>query len=734
MRFFPATTALDPRGMNVLPLIVAMLVAPGAKPPAKEPSTGQPAAAQAKLPPPKGSQIKPDDNMCFQCHTNADLWDQKNPQSWRRYLPAEQLKQDAHFQKGVSCTDCHGGNYKAVEGPGAHAVEDGFRSKPGAIRNLCVWCHQPQSRELSAVEGVHAKAGPKDERGSSTPLACEACHGTVSHQTAPKTDERSKVFIDNQVETCGACHEEHLESYNESVHGKGLHRMGLAVTAACADCHGSHGIFYKNDQRSSLYPAHVAATCGRCHRFIAERLQKSVHGDGEAPGKPAKRAAPGGKTFERPSCTSCHQGHDLADPESAIFRQQLPNRCGNCHASMSHYYAMSMHGELTALGYGAAAKCSDCHGAHDILPLDNPQSTLSQENRAATCGKCHAHVTANFVRFDPHADPSDPQRYPTLYWVYTGLMGVLILTFCVFGVHSLLWFVRGLIDVLGHRRPQGLVPGQTAYVRFVRYHRMAHLLLLVSFLGLALTGLPLKYSQYQWAKTLAYWLGGFESTGLWHRVFGLVTFGCFAAYIVRLGRTYRAARREKTPIRRVLFGPDSLLPRLRDFKDFARMLGWFAGVSRKPTFERWAYWEKFDFWGACADITIIGSTGLILWFPNLFCTVLPGMTLNVAKVIHSTLALLATGFVFAIHFFATHLRPDKFPADLSVLVGLVSEEEMKQERPEYLERLRRDGKLEQLQAIVPPRAQLWLTRLGGLLALVAGLGLLLSMIIAGLPA
>ena len=51
--------------------------------------------------------------------------------------------------------------------------------------------------------------------------------------------------------------------------------------------------------------------------------------------------------------------------------------------------------------------------------------------------------------------------------------------------------------------------------------------------------------------------------------------------------------------------------------------------------------------------------------------------MNVAKVVHSTLALLATGFVFAIHFFGTHFRPDKFPMDVSVLTGIVSEEEMR---------------------------------------------------------
>jgi hypothetical protein len=101
----------------------------------------------------------------------------------------------------------------------------------------------------------------------------------------------------------------------------------------------------------------------------------------------AQRVAPGGKTHERPTCTSCHEGHDLADPKSARFRQQLPDRCGNCHVSLSHRYATSMHGEVTELGYGPAAKCSDCHGAHDILAVSDLHSPLSAENRPETCAQ-----------------------------------------------------------------------------------------------------------------------------------------------------------------------------------------------------------------------------------------------------------------------------------------------------------------------------------------------------------
>ena len=178
-------------------------------------------------------------------------------------------------------------------------------------------------------------------------------------------------------------------------------------------------------------------------------------------------------------------------------------------------------------------------------------------------------------------------------------------------------------------------------------------------------------------------------------------FGCFGAYVFHLLRSYWVKRRSGASRIETIFGPDSPVPNLRDVKDTGRMIKWFLGIGPRPTFERWAYWEKFDFFGAGSDIILIGTTGLILWFPDFFCLFLPGEAVNVAKVVHSTLALLATGFVFAIHFFGTHLRADKFPMDMSILTGVVTEEDMHHERPDLLARLQREGREEELRAEAP---------------------------------
>ncbi len=549
----------------------------------------------------------------------------------------------------------------------------------------------------------------------------------------PVTDMNSPVFVGNQVEQCGGCHEQQLAEYWASVHGKGLQKAGLLKTAVCANCHGAHGILKPDNPESTLYVTNVANTCGACHRLIEERLLQSVHGRGSGPGGPNAKPAAGGTVKRKPSCTDCHKGHALPDPRSAEFRNQEQNQCGNCHTELSQAYGQSMHGALSNLGYTQGAKCSDCHGSHSILPLSDPNSLMSSKNRVHTCSKCHQEMSPRMASFDPHADQYDQSRSPLVYWVYHGVLTFIIVVFGFFGLHAVVWFVRGLVDVVKHGRPRSLQPGAPGYVRFKPFHRVAHTVMVISFLGLALTGLPLKFSDYQWAKWLALLLGGFQSTGLWHRVFAISMFGCFLSYVVLLTRQYFVSRRHGRSRKESLFGPDSPLPNMRDARDFGAMVRWFIGRGPRPTFERWAYWEKFDFFGATSDTILIGVTGLILWFPDWFCSFLPGEAVNVAKVVHSTLALLATGFVFAIHFFGTHFRPDKFPMDMSILTGVVSEEEMRHERPEVLERLQAEGRLESRQVCAPARGKLCAVRIGGFVALLIGLAALAGIIWSLLP-
>jgi cytochrome b subunit of formate dehydrogenase len=693
--------------------------------PARPPVNAEASATQLAGVPAAGSKLAAEANYCATCHTEPALWDEQNK---RLFVSPDVLQHDVHWQKGVDCSDCHGGSHDTTKVNDAHARENGFRATLAEIQPACAHCHEKPSKSLA--EGLHAHVAKPDAMGVAGPMACSDCHGASGHGIRATTDTASPLYLTAEVELCGKCHEKSHETYVSSVHGRGLFESGLAVSATCSDCHDPHGPLPVKDERSNLHGTNVIQTCGKCHLFIQQKLQASVHSwepRGENP-QPA-RAAPGGTTLERPVCTSCHLGHSFGDPKSVGFREMLPGQCANCHGQLAEQYLMSLHGQLTNLGHGPAAKCSDCHGAHNILPVDNPRSKVFGENRVATCAQCHPNANLNFASFDPHADHHNAERSPTLHYIYLAMEVLLYSVFGFFGLHTLLWFIRSILYRMRHGRPRRLHPGEPAYVRFEGFHRALHVVVIVSFLGLALTGLPLKYSDHVWAQRLASALGGFESTSFWHRVCALLTVSYFAAHLIWLARKVYECRRQGMKWREILVGPDSPIPTFRDFKDVVAMFRWFFGLGKRPTFDRWAYWEKFDYWAVFWGVGIIGCSGLLLWFPEFFARFLPGQIFNVAKVIHSEEALLATGFIFTIHFFNTHLRAEKFPMDMSMLTGLVTPEEMEEERPEMVERLRSSGHMERYLAKTPSRSTLILTMIGGFIAVAIGLALLVGILI-----
>ena len=666
---------------------------------------------------------------CAACHTSHAVAGVKSPRD--PVFPANQAqtcggchKDQAHEIPGSihdkltqekGCGACHGP---------AHAL-----TAESTARGSCVTCHQSESNGM--LESVHVAAGPENAEGVRTTLDCATCHGDRPHAVVSASDARSPVFPDHQLDTCGQCHDGGLKSYRQSVHGHGLLESGLLVTAVCSSCHGAHGIYPADDKRSLLHRTRVAETCGQCHRFLEERLRQSVHGalNGETESATPAR---GGLTLHKPGCTDCHQGHDLPKPGSGRFRLHLQDRCGNCHIDLSKSYSLSMHGELTELGYGPAAKCSDCHGAHDILPASEAASHLSEANKRETCRACHQHANEGFLSFDPHADHRNLEEQPLLFVAYMGMEMLLFSVFIFFGIHTLLWFIRGLINTIRHGRAPRIAPGQHAIRRFEGIHSAVHATVIISFLGLALTGLPLKYSNQAWAKTLANVMGGFDYTGFWHRACAILTVGYFATHLFWLIKRTLTLRASGQRWLVVLLGPDSPVPNLRDLRDLMGMFRWFFGLGPRPVFERWSYWEKFDYWAVFWGVGIIGMSGFMLWFPNVFSTFLPGKALNIAKIIHSEEALLATGFVFAVHFFNTHFRPDRFPMDMAILTGFVSEEELREERPEWVARMEREGTIDSLRKPVPQRRTLCFIYAGGSLALLAGLSLLAGMLLAGL--
>lgn len=221
------------------------------------------------------------------------------------------------------------------------------------------------------------------------------------------------------------------------------------------------------------------------------------------------------------------------------------------------------------------------------------------------------------------------------------------------------------------------------YWRFNIYHRIVHLLVLTSFFGSTISGLPLKYPDTGWARFLTRILGGVEVMGTIHRISAvIIALYCLLhlAYIAH----YVFVRKRKP------WGPDTPVPVVKDFRDLGHNLLYFVGRGSRPLFDRFAYFEKFDYWAVFWGVPIIGLSGLVLWFPALFTRFLPGTAVNIAAIMHGDEALLAIGFIYIVHLFNTHIQFEKFPLNKVMFTGKVTEEEVRHEHPGEWERLQSD--------------------------------------------
>ena len=120
------------------------------------------------------------------------------------------------------------------------------------------------------------------------------------------------------------------------------------------------------------------------------------------------------------------------------------DQCGRCHEAIAKTYFDTYHGKVSQLGYTKTAKCYDCHGAHDILAIGDPRSRLSYDNVVATCQQVPCGANRRFAGYLTHATHHDPEKYPWSVLDVLGMTGLLVVTFTVGGIHTLLWLPRAL--------------------------------------------------------------------------------------------------------------------------------------------------------------------------------------------------------------------------------------------------------------------------------------------------
>ncbi len=634
---------------------------------------------------------------CLRCHVDATTVSSEDGRSL--YVDPDEYGNSIHGRENTSCAQCHTGVEPSKERACATITEP----------VNCSICHEPEVTDYD--RGRHGMLHAAGDANAPYCTDCHGTHGILEHEILNGEPEVLKKMIRespsygrNVPALCGKCHREGgqaairyfgpqtdiIEHYKDSIHGKGLLESGLTVTATCTDCHSAHKELPRSDPESTVSKQKIAATCGRCHDGIYEKYQKSIHSPEGNPDYEAnrRRGMP-----ELPHCDDCHSSHTVKRTDVRDFQLGIMEQCGKCHEEVASTYRDTYHGKASELGDTTRAKCQDCHGDHFILPAENAESTLHRDNVVATCAECHPGSHRQFAGYLTHATHHDPEKYPALYYAFWGMTSLLVGTFSFFGIHTLFWFPRAWKDRKQHRSdPPDPELANRYYVRFTGYQRSLHLMIIVSFFGLALTGMVLKFAYSDWAQLLIRFFGGVEEAGLIHRICAIITFLYFALHLMDVFRRYRQGNKT---LFQFFFGPDSMVPTFVDVKDFLRTARWFLGMGPRPNYGRWTYWEKFDYFAVFWGVAIIGTTGLCLWFPEIFTRLIPGWWINVATIIHSDEALLATGFIFTIHFFNTHFRPDKFPMDTVIFTGQMPLEELKRDKPALFEEIKRSGELEQ---------------------------------------
>ena len=506
-----------------------------------------------------------------------------------------------------------------------------------ASPEACLECHDDVTTAEDFAASVHGANG------------CVACHIDLTDIDAHMDGE----LMPKPVE-CARCHKEEFKEYYDSAH----HFDHPNINFDCNTCHSDiHEITAWNGDKQK-----ANETCQKCHSTEASEYHTSIH---------AKAVEEG--NVDAAACVDCHSLHSIQKLSEMTLRERADfhtKPCMTCHADeeMMHRnhvtpvavetYLESYHGKNFHLGYpDKVAGCVDCHTAHEVLPSDDPASSLSSEKLIVSCGKCHENASAQFVKFYAHGDMKDRKNYPILYYTYLAMSLLLVGTFGVFWFHSLLWMFRGFIE--NNEKKKALAAGahihrienpHKIYRRFTKVHIFMHLLVITSFLLLSLTGLPLKFSDQAWAKVLMDFFGGSANAGILHRTGAVITFVYFGMALFKSAKFLLYKLDYPVEFFHRLFGPESLCPNLRDIRDVTAMVRWFLFLGPKPTFERWTYWEKFDFIAVFWGMFAIGGSGLMLWFPEFFGAALPGWVFNVATIIHSDEALLATGFIFTVHF------------------------------------------------------------------------------------
>lgn len=301
---------------------------------------------------------------------------------------------------------------------------------------ICLACHQNEG--MSAQFGgqtvpltIDAGKFSASVHGEEN-VACVDCHTNITGFPHPQVFAASpRDFSLQMYPTCQQCHGEQYQKVLDSVHQKAL-AAGDKNAAVCTDCHKPHAQTRLTDKTTGkLLPEarlNIPQTCAKCHHAIYETYKGSVHGAALT-----EEANP-----DVPTCIDCHGVHNIQNPTSNTFRNSTPYLCAKCHTDetiMQKYgistnvlntYVSDFHGTTVKMFEETYPDqptnkpvCTDCHGIHDILKVNDPKAGIAfKNNLLVKCQQCHPNATTETFTdaWLSHYEPS-PKAFALVYYV-----------------------------------------------------------------------------------------------------------------------------------------------------------------------------------------------------------------------------------------------------------------------------------------------------------------------------
>ncbi len=612
--------------------------------------------------------------------------------------------------------------------------------KAAPTNETCLECHSDKTLtgKDSLGADINMSVDPDTFKVSSHgAMACIDCHADLASATDfPHADKLKLV-------DCGACHSDVQEIFVSSAHGKALDNPNAPT---CASCHGKHDILPHSNPAAMTSAKNLPYTCASCHHKIVlkedpdiritdsfDRYMKGIHAEGISKG-----------IGSAASCNDCHGTHDLykaSDPRSLANKMNIPHTCAKCHNDIYIQYERGIHGKALTAGILDAPNCTDCHGEHEILKIDDPGAPVNSSNLAEyVCGKCHN---------DPQVVEKYglPQgRFTSYQDSYHGLAvrgGSLKAANCVscHRAHEILpsinaassinkdnivftcqkchpkanlkfatsythktasiqfnqldWWVRSIyifaivVIIGGMLVHNGIIVSRfivdkhrhnkelPTITRFTSNMVFQHLVLTVAFVTLVITGFALKFPNAWWVSILNVFGLHEDARSVVHRIAAV-----FLLYITFHHTIFiLLTRRGKEELR-------GLMPTWQDFKDLILNVKYHLGLTREhPHYDQYDYTEKAEYWALVWGTLAMALTGFVLWFPTFFTGFMPAWIVKIAETIHYYEAWLATLAIAVFHFFFVIFHPEQYPMSFAWLTGKITEESCRIHHPRWYERM-----------------------------------------------